>query len=95
MRVVQSLYWLKDTLAIDRVCILSRLAQVLADPVHGPAICQDLLDGFGVLPAWIQTLVRELPGCNPQPTAIMETGTHNRTNAPTRRSPANQTEASR
>lgn len=95
MRVVQALYWLKDTLATDHVRILRRLAQVLADPVHGLAICQDLLDGFGVLPAWMQTLVRELPGCNPQPTAIKETGTHNRTKAPTRCRPTSQTEASR
>ncbi|MDO9199106.1 DUF6088 family protein [Rhodoferax sp.] len=91
MRVVQALYWLKDTLGTDHDRILSRLAQVLADPAHGPAICQDLLDGFSVLPAWMQNLVRELPGCNPQPTAIKETGTHSRTKAPA----ANQTEASR
>ncbi len=92
MRVVQALYWLKDTLATDHDRILRRLAQVLADPVHGPAICKDLLDGFGVLPAWMQTLVRELPDCNPQPTAIKETGTHKRTKAPTRHRPVNQTE---
>lgn len=95
MRVVQALYWLKDTLATDRDRVLSRLAQVLADPAHGPVICQDLLDSFSVLPAWMQSLVRELPGCNPQPTAIKETGTHSRTKASTRRRPANQTEASR
>jgi len=32
MRVVQALYWLKDTLASDRGRILARLVQVLADP---------------------------------------------------------------
>lgn len=95
MRVVQALHWLKDTLATDRDRILSRLAQVLADPVHGPTICQDLLDGFSMLPAWMQSLVRELPGCNPQPTAIKETGTHSRIKTPTRRRSANRTEASR
>lgn len=82
MRAVQALYWFKDTLATDHDHILSRLAQVLADPVHGPTICQDLLDGFSTLPAWMQSLVRELPGCNPQPTAIKETGTHSCTNTP-------------
>jgi hypothetical protein len=45
---------------------MTRLAKVLADPVHGPAIRQDLIDGFAVLPAWMQGIVRELPGCDPQ-----------------------------
>lgn len=66
MRVVQALHWLKDTLVSDRDRILRRLAQVLADPTHGAAIRQDLIDGFSALPAWMQSLVRELPGCDPQ-----------------------------
>ncbi len=66
MRVVQALYWLKDTLASDRDRILSRLTQVLSDPVHGAAIGQDLIDGFGVLPAWMQDLLRQLPGMDHQ-----------------------------
>jgi Family of unknown function (DUF6088) len=66
MRVVQALHWLKDTLASDHDRILGRLAKVLADSVHGAAIRQDLLDGFSVMPAWMQSLVRELPGCDPQ-----------------------------
>ncbi|UUZ62615.1 hypothetical protein LP417_22035 [Polaromonas sp. P1-6] len=70
------------------------MAQVLANPVHGPAICQDLVDGFSMLPAWMQSLVRELPGCNPLPTA-METSAHISTKASTRRRPANHTETSR
>jgi Family of unknown function (DUF6088) len=61
MRVVQALYWLKDTLASDRNRVLSRLTQVLSDPVHGAAIGQDLVDGFSVLPAWMQDLLRQLP----------------------------------
>ncbi|OYT91816.1 MAG: hypothetical protein CFE43_11195 [Burkholderiales bacterium PBB3] len=66
MRVVQALYWLKDTLASDRDRILGRLIQVLADPVHGAAIRQDLIYGFSALPVWMQVLVRELPNCDPQ-----------------------------
>lgn len=66
MRVVQALYWLKDTLPSDRAAILKKLSKVLADTAHGAAIRQDLLDGFGMLPAWMQSLVRELPGCDPQ-----------------------------
>lgn len=69
MRVVQALHWLKDTLASDHDRILGRLTKVLADPDHGTAIRQDLLDGFSVLPAWMQSLVRELPGCDPQTVA--------------------------
>jgi Family of unknown function (DUF6088) len=62
MRVVQALYWLKDTLASDHDRILSRLTQVLADPTHGASIGQDLINGFGVLPVWMQNLLRQLPG---------------------------------
>ena len=64
MRVVQALHWLKDTLGTDRERILTRLAQVLADPTHGQAIADDLLQSFSMLPAWMQGLVRELPGIN-------------------------------
>lgn len=68
MRVVQALYWLKDTLASDRSTVMNRLTKVLADPAHGVAIRQDLIDGFAVLPGWMQGIVRELPGCDPQRT---------------------------
>lgn len=66
MRVVQALHWLKDTLSSDRAAILGKLGNILADPAHGATIRQDLIDGFGMLPAWMQSLVRELPGCDPQ-----------------------------
>ena len=70
MRVVQALYWLKDTLASDRDRILRRLTQVLADPTHGAAIRQDLIDGFSVMPTWMQNLFRELPDFDPQMTSM-------------------------
>ena len=66
MRVVQALHWLKDTLKSERSAIVSKLSQVLADAADGAAIRQDLLDGYGVLPTWMQSVVRELPGCGPQ-----------------------------
>ncbi len=66
MRIVQALHWLKDTLTSERSLILNKLTKVLDDPVHGAVIRQDLLDGFNVLPAWMQSFVRELPGCDPQ-----------------------------
>ncbi|WP_233235382.1 DUF6088 family protein [Bordetella sp. LUAb4] len=64
MRVVQALHWLKDTLPGDKPRIVRRLSAVLGDPVSGDAIRQDLLAGFSTLPAWMQTIVRELPGCD-------------------------------
>lgn len=66
MRIVQALHWLKDTLATERTSIQNKLAQVIAQPVHGPLIRQDLAEGFHALPAWMQSVVRELPGCDPQ-----------------------------
>lgn len=65
MRIVQALYWLKDTLSSDRPRIISRLAALLADPGQGDAIRQDLLAGFNKLPAWMQAIIRELPECDP------------------------------
>lgn len=65
MRVVQALHWLKDTLGSDRERILQRLDKSLAEPAHGPAIRQDLIEGFAVLPAWMRELLRELPSFDP------------------------------
>lgn len=78
MRVVQALYWLKDTLTSDRNRIQSRLTQLLAEPVYGAAIRQDLMDGFSLLPVWMQNLVRELPGCDPHNEATKSTQPRNR-----------------
>lgn len=66
MRVVQALYWLKDTMPTDLDRILRRLAQVLSDPAHGNAIREDLIDGFSVLPAWMQDLLRQLTSMDHQ-----------------------------
>jgi Family of unknown function (DUF6088) len=66
MRVVQALHWLKDTVPTDRARILSRLAAVMADPDHGASIRKDLMDGFSTLPAWMQSLIRELVQIGPQ-----------------------------
>lgn len=66
MRVVQALHWLKDTLATDRQRVLNKLSKLLVDPVHGDAVRKDLLEGFSTLPTWMQSLVRELPGCDPK-----------------------------
>ena len=68
MRIVQALHWLKDTLVVDHDRIVSRLNRLLVDSDQGTAICQDLRNGFSVLPAWMQALIRDLPGCDPRDT---------------------------
>jgi hypothetical protein len=60
MRVVQALHWLKDLLATDPDEVLSRMAAILADPVHGAAIREDLRLGLWTLPTWMQHIVRRL-----------------------------------
>ncbi|SHI27128.1 DUF6088 family protein [Pollutimonas bauzanensis] len=90
MRVVQALHWLKDTLPSDRSRVLGRLVKVLNDPEQGDAIRRDLLDGFSALPAWMQKVVRELPGCDPQNRAAHVQGTDKRqavANKPASRAP--------
>ncbi|WP_457325163.1 DUF6088 family protein [Roseateles sp. P5_E11] len=67
MRVVQALYWLKDMLSTDGDRIRQKLARVLSDAKHGAAICADLAQGFGLLPAWMQDYLRTVPGFDPTP----------------------------
>ena len=65
MRVVQALHWLKDAIGSDSDHIVRKLGRVISDPIQGEAIRKDLLEGFSALPIWMQTVVRELPGCDP------------------------------
>ena len=65
MRIVQALHWLKDLLVTDRDRILTKLAKVLADPIHGAAIRHDLQEGFKTLPTWMQPIVRNLLNADP------------------------------
>ncbi len=60
MRVVQALHWLKDSIPADGPQLRRRLGRILADPAHGAAIVQDLQDGLGALPAWMQDFLRPL-----------------------------------
>jgi hypothetical protein len=73
MRVVQALHWLKDTLPADKPRIIKRLTQLLAGP-QGDVVRQDLIAGFNTLPAWMQAVIRELPGCDPQAGALDASG---------------------
>lgn len=60
MRVVQALHWLKDRIPTDGPQLRQRLGRILADPAQGTAIVQDLQDGLGALPAWMQDFLRPL-----------------------------------
>lgn len=60
MRVVQALQWLKPTIPQDGDRISRRLASILADPDHGPAIVADLRSGFSALPDWMQAFLRPM-----------------------------------
>ena len=65
MRVVQTLHWLKDMLPTDGDKVRMTLARLLRDPKHGDAIRSDLAQGFGLLPGWMQTFLRTVPGFDP------------------------------
>lgn len=65
MRVVQALHWLKDMLSYDGDRIRRRLGEILRDPIHGDAIRADLVEGFGLLPTWMQRFLRGLPELMP------------------------------
>jgi len=69
MRVVQALYWLKDTLPGDGDRIKKTLARLLNDQKHGDSIRNDLKQGFSVLPAWMQSFLRTIPDFDPMPPA--------------------------
>ena len=62
MRVVQALHWLQDMLARpdERARVRRQLRRVFADPEHGAALREDLLQGFPTLPIWMQDFLRDL-----------------------------------
>jgi hypothetical protein len=67
MRVVQALHWLKDMLPTDSDRIRKTLARILNDDKHGNAIRTDLIEGFKVLPTWMQSFLRTIPDFDPAP----------------------------
>jgi hypothetical protein len=64
MRVVQSLYWLRDILNVDSLdndmLIHNKLLRLLQDPNHGLVIRDDLISGLHSLPTWMQDWIRNL-----------------------------------
>ncbi len=65
MRVVQSLYWLRDELksgdATDHDEIRTKIKRLLVDP-QSTLIRDDLISGWNTLPSWMQKWIRELFG---------------------------------
>ena len=62
MRVVQALHWLRDMLSSDHERIARRVASILSDPDHGPAITADLRESLTSLPDWMQRFLGPLLG---------------------------------
>ena len=64
MRVVQSLYWLRDTLNVgsldNDMLIHNKLLRLLQDPDQGLVIRNDLISGLNSLPTWMQDWIRNL-----------------------------------
>jgi len=64
MRIVQSLYWLRDLLktdvGIDRDAILAKLTRILRNSQQGAAVRDDLAGGLHTVPMWMQQWIREL-----------------------------------
>jgi hypothetical protein len=62
MRVVQALHWLKDLLPREeeRDPITKTLRRLLADPIHGQPVREDLRKGLSAMPIWMQEFLRPL-----------------------------------
>jgi hypothetical protein len=64
MRIVQALYWLKDTLkndrAFDQQFVQTKLVRLLQNSAQGAALRDDLQTGLPTLPSWMQQWVRNL-----------------------------------
>jgi len=65
MRIVQSLYWLRDELkssdAMDQSVVNTKIRRMLADP-KAALVRDDLVSGLNALPSWMQNWIRELLG---------------------------------
>jgi len=61
MRVVQALYWLEDMLPGDEKIILNRLAKIIDSSDSGQNIYHDVMNGFDMLPFWMQSLLSKIP----------------------------------
>lgn len=60
MRLVQALHWLKDTLPRDELVVTKKVRRLLEKEPEGQAIRNDLEAGFGMLPTWMQEMLRPM-----------------------------------
>lgn len=63
MRIVQSLYWLSDSIKVSAKSqqeILQKLVAYLIRSEKKEEICDDLCQGLMTLPVWMQSLVKQL-----------------------------------
>ena len=65
MRIVQSLYWLRDELksgdAAETGLISAKISRILTDP-KAAIVRDDLVSGLNTLPSWMQKWIREMLG---------------------------------
>lgn len=62
MRIVQALYWLRDTMGQgdEDEILIRRLNAILHDPDDGRTLREDLSEGLPTLPTWMQNLLRPM-----------------------------------
>jgi hypothetical protein len=63
MKIIQSLYWLKDAIKVtppvDQDIIQIKLSRILQDP-QSKTIKDDLVTGMYTVPAWMQKWLKNL-----------------------------------
>lgn len=76
MRVVQALHWMRDLLARDGEAarVRRQICKVLDDPVAGPPLRADLVEGLTTLPAWMQVFLKPLLGDDTRPADTADDG---------------------
>ena len=72
MRLVQALHWLKDTLPSDSDHIRQKIGRLLTDKKQGDAIRDDLTQGFGALPIWMQDYLRPVLDLMPDAASVSQ-----------------------
>jgi Family of unknown function (DUF6088) len=60
MRVVQALHWMRDLLSREGEAnrVHRKLRKLLDDPVAGPPLKADLVDGLTTVPTWMQVFLK-------------------------------------
>lgn len=60
MRVVQALHWMRDLLSREGEAsrVRRKLRRLLDDPVAGPPLKADLIDGLTTVPTWMQVYLK-------------------------------------